>query len=100
MIEGERKPTPKPPRRHRHGGVGAKRRRRLRRENQAKEGTKNAQVPFNKVTLCFKEGDKVLIAASPLSLVPGKLLTRWSGPLTVTRVFPYGTVEKLAPVLV
>ncbi|CAN0830854.1 hypothetical protein LINGRAPRIM_LOCUS3391, partial [Linum grandiflorum] len=76
MIEGDLKPALKPPRRRGHGGEGAKRRCRLRSANQAKKGTKNAQVAFNKVTPCFKEGDKVLIVASPLSLVPGKLLTR------------------------
>ncbi|GJV39053.1 putative ribonuclease H-like domain-containing protein [Tanacetum coccineum] len=29
----------------------------------------------------------------PISVVHGKLKTRWSGPFTVTQVFPYGTVE-------
>lgn len=30
---------------------------------------------------------------SRLKLFPGKLQSRWSGPFTVTRVFPYGVVE-------
>nr|GFC25858.1 reverse transcriptase domain-containing protein [Tanacetum cinerariifolium] len=28
-----------------------------------------------------------------LKIFSGKLKTRWSGPFTITQVFPYGTVE-------
>ena len=41
----------------------------------------------------FAVGDKVLIFNSRLKFFPGKLRTRWSGPFTITKVFPYGSVE-------
>ncbi|XP_021721527.1 uncharacterized protein LOC110689106 [Chenopodium quinoa] len=41
----------------------------------------------------FKEGDKVLLFNSRLNLFPGKLKSRWRGPFTVKKVFPYGAIE-------
>ena len=41
----------------------------------------------------FQGGDKVLLYQSRLKLFPGKLKSRWHGPMEVTRVFPYGTIE-------
>ncbi|KAJ9535979.1 LOW QUALITY PROTEIN: hypothetical protein OSB04_un000855 [Centaurea solstitialis] len=41
----------------------------------------------------FGEGDLVLLYNSRLKLFPRKLRSRWSGPFTVVRVFPYGAVE-------
>ncbi|XP_052185205.1 uncharacterized protein LOC127796840 [Diospyros lotus] len=41
----------------------------------------------------FKVGEKVLLYNSRLKLFPGKLRSRWSGPYTVTQVFPYGAIE-------
>ncbi|GKB72765.1 reverse transcriptase domain-containing protein [Tanacetum coccineum] len=41
----------------------------------------------------FNIGDRVLLFNSRLKIFSGKLKTRWSGPFTVTKVFPYGTVE-------
>ncbi|KAJ9554347.1 hypothetical protein OSB04_018392 [Centaurea solstitialis] len=41
----------------------------------------------------FREGDLVLLYNSRVKLFPGKLRTRWSGPFTVVRVFPYRAVE-------
>ncbi|CAN1140869.1 hypothetical protein LINPERPRIM_LOCUS25107, partial [Linum perenne] len=41
----------------------------------------------------FRVGDQVLLYNSRLKLFPGKLRSRWSGPFTVTQVFPYGTIE-------
>ncbi|GJW99835.1 reverse transcriptase domain-containing protein [Tanacetum coccineum] len=41
----------------------------------------------------FNVGDRVLLFNSRLKILSGKLKTRWSGPFTITRVFPYGTVE-------
>ena len=38
----------------------------------------------------FEAGQRVLLFNSRLKLFPGKLKSRWSGPFTVTRVFPYG----------
>ena len=40
----------------------------------------------------FKEGDKVLISNSRVKLFPGMLRLRWSRPVIVTSVTPYGAV--------
>ena len=44
----------------------------------------------------FKEGNLVLLFNLRLKLFPGNLQSRWSGPFTVTKVFPYGTIEVTA----
>ncbi|GJU75818.1 reverse transcriptase domain-containing protein [Tanacetum coccineum] len=41
----------------------------------------------------FNVGDQVLLFNSRLKMFSGKLKSRWSGPFTITQVFPYGTVE-------
>nr|GEV40979.1 hypothetical protein [Tanacetum cinerariifolium] len=41
----------------------------------------------------FNISDRVLLFNSRLKIFLGKLKTRWSGPFTITQVFPYGTVE-------
>nr|GEZ67562.1 reverse transcriptase domain-containing protein [Tanacetum cinerariifolium] len=41
----------------------------------------------------FNIGDRVLLYNSRLKIFSGKLKTRWSGPFTITKVFPYGTFE-------
>nr|GEY46224.1 reverse transcriptase domain-containing protein [Tanacetum cinerariifolium] len=41
----------------------------------------------------FNVGDRVLLFNSGLKIFSGKLKTRWSGPFTIAKVFPYGTVE-------
>ncbi|GKE12988.1 reverse transcriptase domain-containing protein, partial [Tanacetum coccineum] len=41
----------------------------------------------------FHEGDEVLVFKSRLKLFSGKLKSRWYGPYTISKVFPYGTVE-------
>ncbi|XP_022863172.1 uncharacterized protein LOC111383321 [Olea europaea var. sylvestris] len=41
----------------------------------------------------FRMGDQVLLYNFRLKLFPGKLKFKWSNPFTVSRVFPYGTVE-------
>nr|GEV29004.1 reverse transcriptase domain-containing protein [Tanacetum cinerariifolium] len=41
----------------------------------------------------FNVGDQVLLFNSRLKIFSGKLKTRWSGPFTITQVFPYGTIE-------
>nr|GEY69655.1 reverse transcriptase domain-containing protein [Tanacetum cinerariifolium] len=41
----------------------------------------------------FNVGDRVLLFNSRLKIFSGKLKTCWSGPFTITHVFPYGTVE-------
>ncbi|GJX79509.1 hypothetical protein Tco_0327658 [Tanacetum coccineum] len=42
-------------------------------------------------------GDRVLLFNSRLKIFSRKLKTRWSGPFTITKVFPYGTVELSQP---
>nr|GEX42785.1 reverse transcriptase domain-containing protein [Tanacetum cinerariifolium] len=41
----------------------------------------------------FNIGDRVLLFNSRLKIFSGKLKGRWSGPFTISQVFPYGTVE-------
>ncbi|XP_015949375.1 uncharacterized protein LOC107474276 [Arachis duranensis] len=41
----------------------------------------------------FTEGQKVLLYNSRLRFFPGKLKSRWSGPFTIIKVYPYGQVE-------
>ncbi|KAM6577474.1 hypothetical protein CsatB_029311 [Cannabis sativa] len=41
----------------------------------------------------FQPGQQVLLFNSRLKLFLGKLKSRWSGPFTVVKVFPYGAVE-------
>nr|GFC57099.1 reverse transcriptase domain-containing protein [Tanacetum cinerariifolium] len=41
----------------------------------------------------FNGGDQVLLFNSRLKIFSGKLKSCWSGPFTIAKVFPYGTVE-------
>nr|GEX15853.1 reverse transcriptase domain-containing protein [Tanacetum cinerariifolium] len=41
----------------------------------------------------FNIGDRVLLFNSRLKIFFGKLKSRWSGPFTISQVYPYGTVE-------
>nr|GEU36906.1 reverse transcriptase domain-containing protein [Tanacetum cinerariifolium] len=41
----------------------------------------------------FNVSDRVLLFNSRLKIFSSKLKTRWSGPFTIAKVFPYGTVE-------
>nr|GEU47527.1 reverse transcriptase domain-containing protein [Tanacetum cinerariifolium] len=45
----------------------------------------------------FNVGDRVLLFNSRLKIFSGKLKTHWSGPFTITKVFPYGTIELSQP---
>ncbi|GKB01577.1 reverse transcriptase domain-containing protein [Tanacetum coccineum] len=45
----------------------------------------------------FNVGIRVLLFNSRLKIFYGKLKTRWSGPFTTTKVFPYGTIELPQP---
>ena len=45
----------------------------------------------------FESGQRVLLFNSRLKLFQGKLKSRWSGPFTVTQVFPYGGAEIMHP---
>nr|GEV88991.1 reverse transcriptase domain-containing protein [Tanacetum cinerariifolium] len=41
----------------------------------------------------FNVGDQVLLFNSRLKIFSGKLKSRWSGPFTITEVYPYGTAN-------
>nr|GFA13186.1 hypothetical protein [Tanacetum cinerariifolium] len=41
----------------------------------------------------FNVGDRVLLFNSRLKIFSCKLKSRWSGPFTISQVFPYGTIE-------
>nr|GEW67691.1 reverse transcriptase domain-containing protein [Tanacetum cinerariifolium] len=45
----------------------------------------------------FNIDDRVLLFNSRLKVFFGKLKTRWSGPFTISHVYPYGTVELSQP---
>ncbi|GKE24803.1 reverse transcriptase domain-containing protein [Tanacetum coccineum] len=45
----------------------------------------------------FNVGGRVLLFNSRLKIFSGKLKTRWSGPFTITKVIPYGTIELSQP---
>nr|GEU45211.1 reverse transcriptase domain-containing protein [Tanacetum cinerariifolium] len=45
----------------------------------------------------FNVGDWALLFNSHLKIFSGKFKTRWLGPFTITKVFPYGTVELSQP---
>nr|GEW24439.1 hypothetical protein [Tanacetum cinerariifolium] len=45
----------------------------------------------------FNIGDRVLLFNSRLKIFLGKLKTHWSGPFTISHVFPYSTVELSQP---
>nr|GEX61807.1 reverse transcriptase domain-containing protein [Tanacetum cinerariifolium] len=63
-------------------------------ENSLIYKEKIKKIHESKITNCiFNVGDRVLLFNSRLKIFLGKLKTRWTGPFTVTQVFPYGTVE-------
>ncbi|KAM6543139.1 hypothetical protein CsatB_007586 [Cannabis sativa] len=41
----------------------------------------------------FEKGHRVLLFNSRLKLFPGKLKSRWSGPFTITKVYPHGAMD-------
>nr|GEY81779.1 reverse transcriptase domain-containing protein [Tanacetum cinerariifolium] len=45
----------------------------------------------------FNIGDRVLLFNSRMKIFSGKLKSRWSGPFTISQVFPYGAVELSQP---
>nr|GFB65618.1 reverse transcriptase domain-containing protein [Tanacetum cinerariifolium] len=61
-----------------------------------KEKTK--KLHDSKIKNCiFNVGDRVLLFNSRLKIFSGNLKTHWSGHFTITKVFPYGTVELSQP---
>nr|GFA61804.1 reverse transcriptase domain-containing protein [Tanacetum cinerariifolium] len=63
-------------------------------ENSLIYKEKTKKIHDSKIKNCvFNVGDRVLLFNSRLKIFSGKLKTRWSGPFTIAKVFPYGTVE-------
>nr|GEW36690.1 reverse transcriptase domain-containing protein [Tanacetum cinerariifolium] len=61
-----------------------------------KERTK--KLHGSKIKNCiFNVGDQFLLFNSRLKIFLGKLKIHWSGPFTITQVFPYGTIELSQP---
>ncbi|GKA79299.1 reverse transcriptase domain-containing protein, partial [Tanacetum coccineum] len=61
-----------------------------------KKRTKKLQD--SKIKNCiFNVDDRVLLFSSRLKIFSGKLKTRWSGSFTITKLFPYGTIELSQP---
>nr|GEV37650.1 reverse transcriptase domain-containing protein [Tanacetum cinerariifolium] len=63
-------------------------------ENSLIYKEKTKRLHDSKIKDCvFNVDDRVLLLNSRLNIFSGKLKTRWSGPFTITHMFPYGTVE-------
>ncbi|GJY79452.1 reverse transcriptase domain-containing protein [Tanacetum coccineum] len=63
-------------------------------ENSLIYKEKTNRIHDSKIKNCvFNVGDQVLLFNSRLKMFSGKLKSRWSGPFTISHVFPYGTVE-------
>nr|GFC42994.1 reverse transcriptase domain-containing protein [Tanacetum cinerariifolium] len=45
----------------------------------------------------FNVGDQVLLFNSRLKIFSGKLKCRWSGPFTISEIYPYGTAKLIHP---
>nr|GEY11377.1 reverse transcriptase domain-containing protein [Tanacetum cinerariifolium] len=45
----------------------------------------------------FNVGDQVLFFNSRLKIFSGKLKSRWSGPFTISEIYPYGTAKLIRP---
>nr|GEW04912.1 hypothetical protein [Tanacetum cinerariifolium] len=45
----------------------------------------------------FNVGDQVLLFNSRLKIFLGKLKSRWSGPFTISEIYPYGTAKLVYP---
>nr|GEU58818.1 reverse transcriptase domain-containing protein [Tanacetum cinerariifolium] len=45
----------------------------------------------------FIVGDQVLLFNSRLKIFSGKLKSRWSGPFTISEIYPYGTAKLVHP---
>nr|GEY15055.1 reverse transcriptase domain-containing protein [Tanacetum cinerariifolium] len=67
-------------------------------ENSEIYKEKTKKLHYSKIKKrIFNVGDQVLLFNSRLKIFSGKLKTRWSVPFTITRVFPYGTIELSQP---
>nr|GFB30458.1 hypothetical protein [Tanacetum cinerariifolium] len=45
----------------------------------------------------FNVGDHVLLFNSRLKIFLGKIKSRWSGPFTISKIYPYGTAKLIHP---
>nr|GFB30112.1 reverse transcriptase domain-containing protein [Tanacetum cinerariifolium] len=45
----------------------------------------------------FNVGDQVLLFNSRLKIFSGKFKSRWSGPFTISEIYPYGTAKLIHP---
>nr|GEX93605.1 reverse transcriptase domain-containing protein [Tanacetum cinerariifolium] len=45
----------------------------------------------------FNVGDQVLLFNSRLKIFSGKLKSHWSGPFTISEIYPYGTAKLIHP---
>nr|GEZ88648.1 reverse transcriptase domain-containing protein [Tanacetum cinerariifolium] len=66
-------------------------------EQKAYWALKHANFDLQTADRVFNIGDRVLLFNSRLKIFSSKLKTRWSGPFTISYVFPYGTVELSQP---
>nr|GEV88852.1 reverse transcriptase domain-containing protein [Tanacetum cinerariifolium] len=67
-------------------------------ENSLIYKEKTKKLHDSKIKNCiFNVGDRVLLFNSHLKIFSRKLKTHWSGPFTITQVFPYGTIELSQP---
>ncbi|GJS96216.1 reverse transcriptase domain-containing protein [Tanacetum coccineum] len=60
-------------------------------DDESSQSYVSKKPPFSYVV------DQLLLFNSRLKIFSGKLKTRWSGPFTITQVFPYGTIELSQP---
>nr|GEW27456.1 reverse transcriptase domain-containing protein [Tanacetum cinerariifolium] len=61
-----------------------------------KEWTK--KLHDDKIKNCiFNVGDQVLLFNSRLKIFLGKLKSHWSGPFTISEIYPYGTAKLIHP---
>nr|GEZ26476.1 reverse transcriptase domain-containing protein [Tanacetum cinerariifolium] len=61
-----------------------------------KERTKNLHDDKIKNRI-FNVDDQVLLFNSRLKIFSGKLESRWSGPFTISEIYPYGTAKLIHP---
>nr|GEU46124.1 reverse transcriptase domain-containing protein [Tanacetum cinerariifolium] len=66
-------------------------------EHKAYLALKYANFDLQTADRVFNIGDRVLLFNSRLKIFFGKLKSRWSGPFTISYVYPYGTVELSQP---
>ncbi|GKB53436.1 hypothetical protein Tco_0904189 [Tanacetum coccineum] len=64
---------------------------------EASPNQRSKNLIFNVEIVSRYDSDRVLLFNSCLKIFSGKLKTRWSGPFTITKVFPYGTIELSQP---